>query len=146
MCYTLYKTEVFMKLTKNQTIVAVCSMLIVILSTTLTLVTGLVEKYRFWIPALNFFFFLFVGFSVLFYVCAFVKGNSFHFFLGCVLMIPCIVYVLIMVRLPWWAVLIIAFTVVAVTIGLSFIRAGDNTEGVSLNARENDGKKDDGKN
>ena len=135
-----------MKLTKKQTIAAIFSILIFVAATTLSLLSGLVEGFKFWIPILNFFFFLFLGFSVLFYVCAFVKAHSFFYFLGCVLILPCFIYASIMLRLPWWAVIIVAITVIAVTIAISFIIAGDNTEGVSLNAREDGGKKDDGKN
>lgn len=123
-----------MKLSKNQKIVAVFSILIFLLSMTLALLSGLVEGFKFWIPILNFFFFLFLGFSILFYVCATVKTHSFYYFLGCALIIPCFIYAAIMFALPWWAVLIIAFTVIAITVGVSFLIAGDNTEGVSLNS------------
>ena len=133
--------EVYMKLTKKQTIAAIFSIIIFVAATTLSLMSGLVEGFKFWIPILNFFFFLFLGFSILFYVCAFVKAHSFFYFLGCVLILPCFVYAAIMFKLPWWAVVIVAIMVVAVTIGISFIVAGDNTEGIALNAREDDKNK-----
>ena len=130
-----------MKLTKSQTVVAIVSILIFLISMAVALVSGLVESLKFWSPFLNFFFSAFLGFSVLCYFIAFLRGKPFYFFLAALLLILCVIYAFIMLSVPWWAVLIVCITIAAVSALLSFIISGDNTEGIALNARKEENEK-----
>jgi len=125
-----------MKNSKKRVVFLSIIAVLVVLSTVIALVSGLVPSLKFWIPILNFFLILFGGVSVVYYAFAFVYKKAFYFFLGCVFIVPCIIYALIMLALPWWAILIVCIAVPLLTALLSYIFAGNGTESISKNSDE----------
>ena len=130
-----------MKLTKGQKIVAIVSLAILIFSTVIALMSGLVEGFKFWIPILNFFFFFLLGLSVVSYVLGFVTAKTQYFFFGFVLLLPCLLYACIMCALPWWAILIICFAAAGISALLSLLFAGNMTESVVTDRNRDKDKK-----
>ena len=129
-----------MKLYKGQKIVALFSIVILLAAATVAILSGLVEGFKFWMPILNFFLFVLLGFSVLCYALAFIKKSTPNFFIGCVLLLPCMIYSFIMFALPWWVIIIALFAVIAVSILLSLLVAGNMTEGVVTDRKTEDKK------
>ena len=126
--------EYYMKTGKKRVVFLSLIAVIVVLATVIALLSGLVPSMKFWIPILNFFLILFGGISVVYYVFAFVYKKAIYFFLGCIFIIPCIIYAFIMLSLPWWAIVVVCIAVPLLTALISYIVAGNGTESISKNS------------
>ena len=123
-----------MKKSKKRVIIYSVFALLIVLSAVFAILSGLVKGMMFWIPILNFFLFLLLGSSIIYYVLGFVFKKAFNFFLACVFIIPCILYSFIMFALPWWVIVIACIAIPALTALLSYIVAGNGTESISKNS------------
>ena len=132
MCYTILKSEVIMKISKNGLIVALISLLILLGSLTVMLV-NIFSECKFWThPVLNFLFCIFAGFGVLSFVLGVIKKSPAHFFLSALLVVPASFYAIIQ-YLYWWITLVIIVVIIAIFPILSIITCGNKTENIELN-------------
>lgn len=116
-----------MKPTKNQTLVAVLSILVLLISLAV-LLCDIFIPLNFWTnPVLNFLFALFTGFGLISLGIAINKRSSWFVFLSAILLGLAIIYVLAQ-YIKWWIGLIIVAVIWAVFAIFSFILGANKTE------------------
>ena len=121
-----------MKISKKQLLISVVSLLILVASIAFLLLDVLLPIGLWTHPALNFFFVMFVGFSVLTLVLGFSKASPWYFFLSGLLIGLCAIYALIQ-YIEWWAALLVVLGIWIIFAAISFIKAGNKTEEIAMN-------------
>lgn len=118
-----------MKISKNKMIVSIVSISILIFSVVVMLLDILIPL-NFWThPALNFFFCLFLGYSVLSFYFGFKNNAPWFVLLGAVLLGFALFYV-VMQYLFWWVGLIVALVLWGIVAILGCVRFFNKTEQV----------------
>lgn len=126
-----------MKITKNQKIISVVSIGILIVSLALMFVDIFVSDFSFgYHPALTFLFCLFVGFGIVCLLLGLKNKSSFCFFLSAVLLGLDLFYIFLAFALKlWWAGLIVLAVFWAVMSILCFLSGSNKTEDIALNEK-----------
>ena len=127
-----------MKITKNQLIISIVSILISVTSLVFCILdfTGALKLWlTAWHPILTFLLFMFIGFGVLTIVLGAVRKSPWLYFLSSILF-GLSIFGILFHYLPWW-ICLIALVVLWIIIGLlSFVSAGNKTESIALNNSE----------
>ena len=128
--------EVIMKLTKNQFIVAICSVAILLISLTVLLLDVFVPL-NFWThPVLNFLFMLSIGYGVMCLVIGIVKRSSANLFLSAILLGLALLYAFTNLIGKFWVAIIIDIVVFAIIFIAIFMLGANKTESIALNEAE----------
>ncbi len=123
-----------MKISKNQLIVSLISIAILIVSLTFALLDALIPLNLFIHPILNFLLVAFIGFGVLTLILGIIKSSPWYMFLSAVLIGLALVYLLIQfLGEMWWLSLLVVGVVWIIFAILSFIYSGNKTENIALN-------------
>lgn len=122
-----------MKMNKNNKINLILAMMVFIVSLVLAICNGVMEELKFGIPVVNFFFYLFTGFALISYGIAIKNKKPQYFFLGAILATLCVIYLFILLKIVWWIILLSCIVVIALSILLSYLIAGNQTEDIALN-------------
>lgn len=123
-----------MRATKNQIIIGIISIAILLVSLVITLCDALIPL-NIWVhPVLTFLFCIFIGFGVMSFVFGILKQFPMYYFISAMLLGLAFIYAFA-ASLPnyWWISLIVAVVVWAVIGIISFLSAGNQTEEISLN-------------
>lgn len=124
-----------MKVKRNQMVIGVVSILI-LLAAICVLLCDIFVPLNLWThPILNFLFCIFVGFGTLSIVLAFGKRSSWYFFIGGILLALSLLYVLCQYIKFWIALIIVAVLLVIMCV-VSFLNGSNKTENIALNERD----------
>ena len=116
-----------MKATKNQILVGILSIL-VLLGSLAVMLCDILIPLNFWSnPVLNFFFCLAVGFGLISLIIGIIKRSSWYLFIGAFLLGLALIYLLAQ-YIKWWIGLIIVAVLWVVIAIISFMLGANKTE------------------
>ena len=116
-----------MKATKNQILVGILS-IIVLLGSLAVLLCDILIPLNFWLnPVLNFLFCLAVGFGLISLSIGIIKRSSWYLFIGAILLGLALIYLLAQ-YIKWWIGLVIVAVLWVVIAIISFMLGANKTE------------------
>ncbi len=125
-----------MKVSKNQKILAIVSIFVLLISVALMLIDFFTEFSFGYHPLLTFVFSLTVGFGIMCLALGLAKKSSWQFFLSAVLLGLASLYIFIIYIEMWWICLVLLAVIWGVLAIVCFMIGGNKTEDIALNEKE----------